>query len=136
VKKILEKLLENESSKNLAYKLIDAGMPYDDEEVDKLAALIRKWKQQGKIPKKWKKYLKKVAEDLGIQGFDEKDKKLLKYTFIIFLKDIKISYYEDENIEKEKALIFLILILILDKEFVSKSIEKEWKNLIELEENK
>jgi hypothetical protein len=68
--------------------------------------------------------------------FDEKDKKLLKYTFIIFLKDIKISYYEDENIEKEKALIFLILILILDKEFVSKSIEKEWKNLIELEENK
>ncbi|GAB6044911.1 hypothetical protein JCM11957_05090 [Caminibacter profundus] len=138
MKKTLEKLLEIKgSSKNLAYELIDAGMPYDEEDADKLAALIRKWKQD-KIPKKWEKYIKKVAENLGIQGLDEKDKKLLECAFINFLKDIKISYYEDEdkNIERKKALIFLIFMLILDKEFISESIEKEWGSLIELEENK
>jgi len=123
------------SSKSLAYELIDAGMPYDEEEADKLAALIRKWKQD-KIPKKWEKYIKKVAENLGIQGLDKKDKKLLECAFINFLKDIKISYYENKEIDKAKALIFLIFMLILDKKFISESIKKEWGSLIELEENK
>jgi len=136
VKNLLLKLLENKSSKNLAYELIDLGMPYDDENAEKLAALIRKWKSQGKVPKKYENYIKQVAEKLGIKYLDEKDEKLLKCAFVNFLKDMKISYYEkgDKNIETKEALIFLIFILILDKEFVSESIEKEWENLIELEE--
>jgi len=134
VKNLLLKLLENKSSKNLAYELIDLGIPYDEDEVDKLAALIRKWKENGKVPKKWEKYVNEVAENLGIQVLDEKDEKLLKCAFVNFLKDMKISYYEkgDKNIETKKALIFLIFILILDKEFVSESIDREWGNLSEL----
>jgi hypothetical protein len=135
--KKLKKLLEIEgSSKSLAYELIDAGMPYDEEDADKLAALIRKWKQIGKVPKKWEKYIKKVAENLGIQGLDKKDKKLLEFVFISFLKDIKISYYENKEIDKAKALIFLIFMLILDKKFISENIKKELRSLIELEKNK
>jgi hypothetical protein len=137
VKKILKKLLEIAgSSKSLAYELIDAGMPYDEEDADKLANSIRQWKRMGKVPKKWEKYIKKVAENLGIQVLDKKDKKLLECVFISFLKDIKISYYENKEIDKAKALIFLIFMLILDKKFISKNIEKEFGNFIELEKNK
>ena len=91
---------------------------------------------KGQVSRKWEKYLKKVAENLDIQWLDEKDQKLLKCSFINFLKEIKISYYENKEIDNKQVLIFFIFMLILDKEFVSERIEKEWENLIELEENK
>jgi len=136
VKNILEKLLDIKgSSKNLAYELIDAGIPYDEEEADKLAASIRKWKQNGKIPKNREKYVNKVAEKLGIkdldEGLDEKDKKLLECAFMNFLKEIKISYYENKEIDNIKALILLVFMLIIDKDIVDKHIEREWRNLYE-----
>ena len=132
MKNILEKLLDIKgSSKNLAYELIDAGMPYDEEEADKLAALIRKWKENSKVPKKWEMYVNEVAEDLGIKGLDEKDKKLLECAFVNFLKEIKISYYENKEIDNIKALILLVFMLILDKDIVDKHIEREWRNLYE-----
>ncbi len=132
MKNILEKLLDIKgSSKNLAYELIDAGIPYDEEEADKLAASIRKWKENGKIPKKWKMNVNKVAEKLGIKGLDEKDKKLLECAFVNFLKEIKISYYENKEIDNIKALILLVFMLILDKDIVDKHIEREWRNLYE-----
>ncbi len=132
MKNILEKLLDIKgSSKNLAYELIDAGMPYDEEEVDKLAALIRKWKENSKVPKKWEMYVNEVAEDLGIKDLDEKDKKLLECAFVNFLKEIKISYYENKEIDNIKALILLVFMLIIDKDIVDKHIEREWRNLYE-----
>ena len=132
MKNILEKLLDIKgSSKNLAYELIDAGMHYNEEEVDKLVALIRKWKENSKVPKKWEMYVNEVAEDLGIKDLDEKDKKLLECAFVNFLKEIKISYYENKEIDNIKALILLVFMLIIDKDIVDKHIEREWRNLYE-----
>ena len=60
MKKLLDKLLDNTgSSRNLAYELIDAGMPYDKEEAYRLANSIRKWKQKDKFQENGKNILKK-----------------------------------------------------------------------------
>jgi hypothetical protein len=131
VKRILEKLLENRSSKNLAGLLIDNGAPYTDREIDKLANLIRKWKQTGKVPKKWEPYFINVAEELGIKVKDEKDELLIKCCFINILKDIKIAYYENKKLDKSLYFIFFILMFVFAsdkeyKEFVNESIEREW----------
>ena len=129
---LLEKLLkEFGSSKNLAYKIIDIK-GYNDNDAKRISDLIRKWKSNGKIPKKWENTLKEVAKDSGIRFFDEKDIRLLKCLFISFTKDIKIAFYENREISKEEGFIFLILMLLLDKEFVSMSIEKEWKDIEKL----
>ena len=140
MKYILEKLLEKKgSSKNLAYELIEAGMPYDEEEVDKLAVLIRKWKQKGRVPEKWNEYIEEMAKNLGIHYLDEKDEKLLESVFVNFLKEIKISFYENnKKLEKEEVFILFVFILVLDNDVVSKHIEREWGNLYEklnIEEN-
>ena len=139
MKYILEKLLEKKgSSKNLAYELIEAGMPYDEEEVDKLAALIRKWKQTGRVPEKWKEYTEEMAKNLGIHYLDEKDEKLLESVFVNFLKEIKISFYENNKLETEEVFILFVFILVLDNDVVSKNIERELENLYEklnIEEN-
>ena len=140
MKYILEKLLKKKgSSKNLAYELIEAGMPYDEEEVDKLAVLIRKWKQKGRVPEKWKEYIEEMAKNLGIHYLDEKDEKLLESVFVNFLKEIKISFYENnKKLEKEEVFILFVFILVLDNDVVSKHIEREWGNLYEklnIEEN-
>ena len=131
MKRILEKLLENRSSKNLAGLLIDNGAPYTDREIDKLANLIRKWKQTGKVPKKWEPYFINVAEELGIKVKDEKDELLIKCCFINILKDIKIAYYENKKLDKSLYFIFFILMFVFAsnkeyKEFVNESIEREW----------
>jgi len=124
VNKLLEKLLEEfGSSKNLAYKIIDIKNYNDD--AKRISDLVRKWKSIGKIPKKWENILKEVAKESGIKLFDEKDNKLLECLFINLIKDIKIAFYEKKEISKEKGIIFLILMLSLDKEFVFESIEKE-----------
>ena len=137
MKKLLVELLEEllkktGSSKNLAYELIDECKSYDDEdEVERLSALIRKWKQNKKVPQKWEECIKIVAEKLGVKYLSEKDKKIFKCMFINFLKDIKIYYYEDKEIEKEKLFMFFIFLVVIDdKNFISENIEKEWNSLI------
>ena len=126
----LEKLLDLKGSYDgLARELIEVGIPYsydDEEDRKKLLNLIRQWKSRGRIPKKYKPYIDKLVEKYGIQVVDEKDEKLLEYAFINFLKEIKISFYENKGVYNIQLFRLLIYSLILDKNIYAENIEKEW----------
>lgn len=131
IKKLNELIYKAGGITKLAYFLIDEELvDYTDEkdEVKRLVNAISKHKERGRVPKKWKETYKKAL--LKLEGINV-EKKLFESMFLNFLKDVKIAFYEDKELSKEYAVLFMLYMIILDDEFIEKNIDEVLGKLFE-----
>jgi len=131
IKKLNELIYKAGGITKLAYFLIDEELvDHTDEkdEVKRLVNAISKHKERGRVPKKWKETYKKAL--LKLEGINV-EKKLFESMFLNFLKDVKIAFYEDKELSKEYAVLFMLYMIILDDEFIEKSIDEALGKLFE-----